>query len=60
MTDMQTYTVLLSDGTVGQVTSANAPKLGYEMTITIRDENGNVIEVSGVVEKILSEKAPWA
>jgi len=56
---MTTYTVLLSDGTVGKITSANPPYTGYEMTVTLRDENGNPLEVTGVVEEILEKKAPW-
>jgi len=56
---MNTYTVKLRDGTVGQVTSANAPRVGYEMTITAIDENQNHIPVTGVVEEILKKKAPW-
>ena len=54
---MNTYTVLLSDGSVGHVTSANAPKLGYEMTVTVQDENEQPTRVTGVVKKILKEKA---
>ena len=56
---MHTYTVRLSDGTVGQVTSANPPRVGYEMTITLIDENGNHIPITGIVEEILGTKAPW-
>ena len=54
---MKTYTVRLSDGTVGQINSANAPKAGYEMTITLQDKYGNPVEVTGVVEDVLEEKA---
>ena len=53
---VNTYTVLLSDGSVGQVTSANAPKIGYEMTVALSDESGNPIMATGVVKKILEEK----
>lgn len=56
---MNTYTVLLRNGTIGHVVSANAPFIGYEMTVTLRDENGNHIPVTGIVEKILEEKASW-
>jgi len=56
---MNTYTVLLKDGTVGKITSVNPPFTGYEMTVTLSDENGNPIEVTGVVEEILDKKAPW-
>jgi len=55
---MKNYTVRLSDGTVGQITSANAPKAGYEMTITLHDKNGNPVEVTGVVVDVLEEQTP--
>jgi hypothetical protein len=44
---------------VGNVTSANAPKLGYEMTITVRKENGDPVTATGVVEEILEKNVPW-
>ena len=56
---MVTYKIRLRDGKVGFVTSANAPKLGYGMTITLRDESGNTTAVAGVVEEILEEKPVW-
>jgi hypothetical protein len=56
---MVTYTVKLRDGTVGYVTSANEPKLGYEMPVTLRDETGNVTTATGIVDEILEAKAPW-
>ena len=56
---MKIYTVRLCDGTVGQVISTNAPKTGYEMTITLQDENGSRTEATGVVEEVLGEKATW-
>jgi len=56
---VKTYTVLLRDGTVGYVTSANAPHLGYAMTVTIQDEAGNFVKATGIIEKILKEQAPW-
>jgi len=56
---MNTYTVRLGDGKVGQVTSVNAPLVGYEMTVTLIDENGNHIPVTGVVKEILETKPAW-
>ena len=56
---MNKYTVLLSDGTVGWVVSANPPIVGRELTVTLVDENGNHIPITGTVEDILEEKAPW-
>jgi len=56
---MKTYIVLLSDGKVGYVTSANAPKLGYEMTVTLHDENGERTTATGVIKEILEERSPW-
>jgi hypothetical protein len=56
---MVTYTIQLGDGSIGYVTSANEPKLGYEMTITVRDENGNDIQVTNIVDKVIKVKAPW-
>jgi hypothetical protein len=56
---VNTYTVLLNCGTIGQVTSANAPKLGYEMTVTIRDENGDSGKATGVIKKILEVSAGY-
>ena len=54
---MNKYTVLLDDGTEGYVTSANAPKLGYEMTVTVYDESGEPGKATGVIRKILTEKS---
>lgn len=42
--------VLLTDGTVGKVDTA---EVGQEATVSLHDENGNNIEVVGVVEEIL-------
>ena len=53
---MNTYTVLLDDGTIGQVTSANAPRIGYEMTVSLSDKNGAPMKATGVIKKILEEK----
>jgi len=53
---MNIYTVLLADGTKGQITSANAPKLGYEMTVAALDESGKPTKATGVVTEILEEK----
>jgi hypothetical protein len=54
---MKIYTVRLRDGTVGQITSINAPNTGYEMTITVHDAHGSLTKVTGVVEDVLEEKA---
>jgi len=56
---MVTYTVRLDDGTVGYVTSANAPQIGYKMTVTLRDENGGQASATGVVEEILEARPAW-
>ena len=53
---MNTYTVLLNDGSVGHVTSANAPRPGYEMSVTVYDKYGEASIVTGVVKDILEEK----
>jgi hypothetical protein len=45
-------TVLLTDGTTGQVASA---KVGDKVTVSLHDENGMPIEVTGVVEEILED-----
>lgn len=42
--------VLLKDGTVGKTNSAT---VGERVTVSLHDENGNPIEVNGVVEEIL-------
>jgi len=49
--------VKLSDGTVGQVISANAPVVGHEMTISSHDDNGSPSTVTGVVEDVLEESS---
>jgi hypothetical protein len=43
-------TVLLTDGTVGKIKSA---EVGQNVTVLLNDENGNQIEVSGIIEEIL-------
>ena len=50
--NMTTYAVRLHDGTVGYVTSRNAPKLGYEMTVTVRRANGESAVATGLVEEV--------
>lgn len=45
-------TVLLKDGTVGQVGYA---EIGDEVTISLHDENGMPIQVTGIVDEILDE-----
>ncbi len=44
-------TVLLKDGTVGQID--DDVSVGDEATVLLHDENGNPMEVDGVVEEIL-------
>lgn len=44
--------VLLTDGTVGEVTQG-AAETGETVTVKLHDENGNFIEVVGVVEAVL-------
>ena len=54
-----THTVLLSCGTVGTVCSSTIDGqeidlfIGEVLNVHLHDENGNPIEVEGVVEKIL-------
>lgn len=45
-------TVLLNDGTVGQVDQA---QVGDSVTVSLHDENGMPIQVSGVVTEILED-----
>ena len=45
-------TVLLDDGTLGKVESAD---IGDIVTVTLQDENGGPIEATGKVEEILED-----
>lgn len=45
-------TVLLKDGTTGKVDNA---KIGDEVTVSLHDENGMPIQVTGTVEEILED-----
>jgi len=56
---MNKYIIQLKGGKVGWVVSANPPIVGHEMTVTLQDENGNHIPITGVVEAILETKASW-
>jgi hypothetical protein len=56
------YHVLLADGTVGTIDSdtidgqhANA-FIGERMNVHLHDENGNSIEVQGMLKEILDEE----
>ena len=44
--------VLLNDGTAGQVDQA---QVGDSVTVSLHDENGMPIQVSGVVAEILED-----
>lgn len=46
-------TVLLKSGTVGKV--GDACEIGDTVTVSLHDENGTQIEVSGIVEDILED-----
>lgn len=46
-------TVLLKDGTVGKVD--DACEIGDTVNVSLHDENGMRIEVSGIVEDILED-----
>jgi hypothetical protein len=54
------YLVRLSDDTVGAVDSSSlnglSPMEFDYITVTLNDENGNIIEVSGKPEEILEER----
>jgi hypothetical protein len=56
---MVTYTVRLHDGTIGRVTSANTPLIGYEMTVSVEDNSGEQSTATGVVVEILEKKPRW-
>ncbi len=55
----ETYTVRLSDDTVGTITSETIDYqpiqgfIGEVMTVHLRDENGNPIEVTGELVEVL-------
>lgn len=48
------YTVLLTDGTVGDIDSFDV-SVGDEVLVNLHDENGMSIEVGGIVDEILVE-----
>jgi hypothetical protein len=56
---MTIYTVLLTDGTVGQIDDATldgqhpSAFIGEEVLVKLNDENGNPIEVRGVLAEVL-------
>ncbi|WP_318366984.1 hypothetical protein [Enterobacter sp.] len=49
------YTVLLSDGTVGDI-CAEVVEIGQEVAVDLHDENGNPISVTRIVEEVLVEQ----
>jgi hypothetical protein len=55
------YIVQLTDGTVGTVDSdtlGGQPAedfIGDWMTVHLHDENGNTIEITGILESVLAE-----
>jgi len=51
-----TYTIRLQDDTVGTISAATEPLIGSTVTVNLQDENGNSIEVEGVVADILEAK----
>jgi hypothetical protein len=57
---MATYDVLLKDGTVGQINDetleGQSPEsfIGEVVNVHLHDENGNSIEVEGVLVEVLS------
>jgi uncharacterized protein YwbE len=56
---MVTFTVRLHDGTIGRVTSANTPLVGYAMTVTVEDDSREQSTATGVVTEILEKKPRW-
>ena len=56
------YTVLLTDGTVGTIDSDTLDGqsaecfIGERVTVHLHDENGNALEVEGLLEEVLEEK----
>lgn len=51
---MTTYTVVLSDDTVGTIT-AESVSVGDTVTVSLHDSNGMPVKVTGEVVEILSE-----
>jgi len=50
------YTVRLGDDTVGEMEHDNIEDaMGDEVTVSLRDENGNPVEVDGILEEVLEE-----
>ena len=50
---MTTYTVLLTDGTVGTMSADEVPEYGATVTVELQDIDGNFIKKIGKVEEIL-------
>ena len=50
---MTTYTILLTDGTVGTLTAEREPEYGATITVELQDVDGNFITKIGKVEEIL-------
>ena len=53
---MKTYSVLLIGDTVGDMRQERAPEVGDHVTVSLHDENGMPIKVTGVVEEVLEER----
>lgn len=59
---MVTYTVVLEDGTVGEIDDATIDGqhadafIGEMVNVHLHDENGNPIEVLGVMSAVLEEQ----
>lgn len=50
---MRTYTILLKDGTIGNIKTSKEIVEGQKITVDLCDENGNEIQVTGKIEEIL-------
>ena len=50
---MTTYTILLTDGTVGTISADKEPEYGATVTVELQDVDGNFIQKIGKVEEIL-------
>ena len=59
---MVRYAVVLEDGTVGEIVTNQQDwnkVIGETFTVSLRDENGNWIHKSGIVEDIIDESYEW-
>lgn len=56
---MNTYTVLLTNDTVGTFHADAEPKIGEKITVDLRDENGMPMTAKGRVADVLEAVAPW-